>query len=259
MSLPIEIISTDFDGTLHADEETPPVPQRLQALIRQLQDQGAKWVINTGRDFDSLTQGMNGAELEVQPDYLVVLEREIYVREDGHYAPWQDWNGACRLAHAELFARIQPDMPRLVDWITERFTVTLFEDDYSPLWVIARSNGDADAIHAHFAEYCRQVPDLAVVRNEAFAAFAHAAYNKGVSLGEIANRLGVPAERVFAAGDHFNDLPMLSREFAGCLVAPDNAILAVKEKVRAQDGYVSQEPWGHGVACGLEYYLRNHA
>ena len=33
MDLPIQLISTDFDGTLHADHESPPVPERLQELI----------------------------------------------------------------------------------------------------------------------------------------------------------------------------------------------------------------------------------
>ena len=57
-------------------------------------------------------------------------------------------------------------------------------------------------------------------------------------------------------GDHLNDLPMLSGEFAACVVAPDNAIPAVKELVRGQNGYVSHQPWGHGVARGLEHYLQ---
>ncbi len=50
MPLPIQLISTDFDGTLHAEFEDPPVPRDLQELIGELQRQGAKWAINTGRD-----------------------------------------------------------------------------------------------------------------------------------------------------------------------------------------------------------------
>ncbi len=58
MNLPIQLISTDFDGTLHADCENPPVPHDLQALIGDLQKQGAKWVINTGRDLSSVMEGI---------------------------------------------------------------------------------------------------------------------------------------------------------------------------------------------------------
>jgi hypothetical protein len=74
-------------------------------------------------------------------------------------------------------------------------------------------------------------------------------------LGEIARILGIAPSHVFAAGDHLNDLPMLSGEHARCVVAPDNAVPQVKEAVRRQGGYVSHQPWGHGVARGLEHYL----
>jgi len=54
-----------------------------------------------------------------------------------------------------------------------------------------------------------------------------------------------------------NELAMLSGEFARCVVAPDNAVPRVKETVRSQKGYISHQPWGHGVARGLEFYLQN--
>jgi hypothetical protein len=144
---------------------------------------------------------------------------------------------------------------RLQSWINARFQATLYEDAYSPFCLIAGNNADADAIQQFLEAYCAQVPALTVVRNDVYARFSHAAYNKGTALGEIARRLGVRREHVFAAGDHWNDLPMLSGDFARCVVAPDNAIEPVKEMVRRQNGYVSHQPWGHGVARGLEFYL----
>ena len=93
------------------------------------------------------------------------------------------------------------------------------------------------------------------MRNDIYARFSHTAYNKGTALGEIARQLGVAREHIFAAGDHLNDLPMLSGEFAACVVAPDNAVPIVKETVRRSNGYISHQPWGHGVARGLEYFL----
>ena len=67
-----------------------------------------------------------------------------------------------------------------------------------------------------------------------------------------------PPPEIFAAGDHFNDLSMLSGEHAHCVVAVDNAMPVVKETVRRANGYVSHQPWGHGVARGLEFYLERH-
>jgi len=46
MASPIKLISTDFDGTIFAEFENPPIPQALQELIGDLQVHGAKWVIS---------------------------------------------------------------------------------------------------------------------------------------------------------------------------------------------------------------------
>jgi hydroxymethylpyrimidine pyrophosphatase-like HAD family hydrolase len=255
MSLPIQLISTDFDGTLHAEFENPPVPLDLQALLAELQAQGAKWIINTGRDLTSVMEAIARARLTVRPDYLVVVERLVYFLDGSHYAECPDWNETCRAAHADLFARVRPDVPRLVDWIEKRFTATLYEDPYSPFCLIARSNADADAIQEFLHDYCRAIPNLNFVRNDVYARFSHAHFTKGTALGEIARQLGVPRERTFAAGDHLNDLSMLSADFAACLAAPDNAIPEVKAAVLRQNGYVSHQPWGHGVARALEFFL----
>jgi len=139
--------------------------------------------------------------------------------------------------------------------VNKRFSATLYEDAYSPFCLIANNNEDADEIHAYLEAYSAEVPNLSIVRNDIYARFSHAAFNKGTALAEIARQLGIAREEIFAAGDHLNDIPMLSGDYARCLVAPDNAIPAVKELVRRQNGYISHQPWGHGVARGLEHYL----
>ena len=259
MPSPIQIISTDFDGTLFAEFENPPVPGELQRLLGRLQQAGAKWVINTGRDLSSLLESLARARLSVRPDYLVVVEREIYVRDKAQYVGLADWNRDCARAHQELFARVRADLHRLVAWVNERFDAAVYEDSYSPFCLIAENNGDADVIHDFLNAYCAQVPKLTVVRNDVYARFCHEAYSKGTALAEIARRLGVGPDHVFAAGDHLNDLPMLTRERARWLAAPSNAIDLVKETVRHQDGFVSDQPHGYGVARGLEFFLRSPA
>jgi hydroxymethylpyrimidine pyrophosphatase-like HAD family hydrolase len=92
MSLPIQLISTDFDGTLHADFENPPVPHDLQRIIGDLQRQGARWVVNTGRDLSSVMEGMARARLSIKPDFLVVVERDIYCHHDAQYEACVEWN-----------------------------------------------------------------------------------------------------------------------------------------------------------------------
>ena len=256
MSLPIKLISTDFDGTIFAEFENPPIPERVQKLIGDLQSRGAKWVINTGRDMSGLMEALARSRIAVEPDYLVLVEREIFCHTDSQYLGLEEWNLACARVHAELFARIREDVPRIVAWISARFHARLYEDAYSPFCMIAGNNGDADAIHAYLTEYCRGIPQLTVVRNDVYARFSHEAFNKGTALAEITRRLGLSPEVAFAAGDWLNDLPMLSRRYARWLATPSNAVELVKQAVREQDGHVSELSHGDGVAEGLEACLR---
>ncbi len=255
MELPIELISTDFDGTVFSEFERQPVPPGLQQLIADLQARGARWVINTGRDLTSLLEAMARARLTVQPDFLVLVEREIHVRDGASFNPLEPWNSRCAADHARLFAEVAAEVPRLAAWVRERFEAAVYADPWSPFCLVARRNSDADVIHAWLNDYCAGVPNLTVVRNDVYARFSHAAYSKGSALGEICRSLGVSPERVFAAGDHLNDLPMLSRERARWLAAPANAIPAVKEAVRAGGGFVATLPAGLGVEQALIWAL----
>jgi len=253
--MPIKLISTDFDGTLLAEFENPPVPLALQDLIGQLQARGAKWVINTGRDLSSLLETLGRAHLSIKPDFLVVVEREIYRHHQSEYVEDRSWNRACDEAHAQLFQRVRRDVPRLRAWVEARFAATIFEDPYSPFCLIAERIQDADVIHEYLTAYCGEVPNLNVMRNDVYSRFCHQAYDKGTALAEIAGQVGVTAAETFAVGDHLNDLPMLSRQYAHWLAAPGNAIEIVKATVRRQNGHVSTLLHGHGVAEGLQTLL----
>ncbi len=255
MNYPIQLLSTDFDGTLFAEFENPPIPIELQELLAELQQQGVKWVINTGREMSSLMESLARSGMEVKPDYLVLVEREIHIRHQSQYCSLEEWNQPCHRRHRALFESIRGDLPRLAAWINRRFDAILYEDAYSPLCLIANDNGDMDAIHAYLESYCRSVPALNVVRNDVYARFCHEAYNKGSALAELSRRLGVTSDRIFAAGDHLNDLPMLSPAYARLLAAPANAIAAVQHTVRNHQGFISSHSHGQGVAEAIKYYL----
>ncbi|MFN7140190.1 MAG: HAD family hydrolase, partial [Limisphaerales bacterium] len=183
MSLPFKLLSTDFDGTLFAEFENPPVPHKLQDLIAELQAQGVKWVINTGRELSSLLEAMGRAHLLVKPDYLVLVEREIYSHENLKYVGLPEWNEACTRDHEEIFHQVRKDVPYLTDWVSKRFgKAMIYEDPYSPFCLIAEKTADAEAIHEFLDGYCARVPGLTVVRNDVYARFSHVKYNKGSAL-----------------------------------------------------------------------------
>lgn len=257
MKPPIKLISTDFDGTLHTDFENPPVPKELESLIGALQQRGVYWVINTGRDLTSLMESLTKAGLSIRPDYVVVVEREIYELKESDYVSVRDWNERCSQLHSELFEKVRPHMPRIHEWIRSRYQAQVYEDPYSPFCLIAEKVRDAEEIHDYLEVSCKEVGDLVIMRNDVYARFSHKAFNKGTALAEIARRLAIKPDEIVAAGDHLNDLPMLSHEFARWLVAPMNAIQQVKETVLRQNGYVSEKHCGHGVAHGISQVLKS--
>lgn len=252
----LKLISTDFDGTIFSEFADPPIPPSLVRLLQMLQKRGVLWVINTGRDLGSLMETLARCQLPIQPDVLVLVEREIYVHRESQYIPIASWNTACTRDHKALFEGVAGDIPRLtVDLQTRHPQATFYEDAFSPLCVLAQSQSEADAIEKELSGFAAGIPDLEVVRNDVYIRFCHAAYNKGTALAEIARRLKIVPDEILAAGDHFNDLPMLDPIRAKCLVAPANAIPDVQEQVRAAGGYLSARPGGEGVAVGIEFFL----
>lgn len=254
-----KIISTDFDGTIFQEFETPPVPRSLETRIGELQSFGCKWVVNTGRDIANVIDCFARAHLGILPDFLVTVEREIYTRSNGKFEPVTEWNSKCYAFHNELFARVQPYLPDLSKWISSNYKAILYSDGYSPLCVIADNNQVMDKIEQHLLEFCKTIPGLDVMRNDVYARFCHIEFNKGTALKEISRMLGIEPTFVVSAGDHYNDIPMLNKQIAHWLVAPSNAVQKVKDHVLAQNGYVSSLPAGFGVLDAINYFSNNHA
>jgi hydroxymethylpyrimidine pyrophosphatase-like HAD family hydrolase len=250
----IKLLSTDFDGTLFAEFHDPPVPMRLQEMIANLQRQGAKWIINTGRDMSSLMEALARAQIEVEPDYLVLVEREIYLHHESSYVALQPWNTTCDRVHSALYDRLSCDLPGIVHWINSRFHARIYEDPFSPFCLIASSNEDMDRIVEFLEKYTAAYPELSVVRNDVYARFSHVNFNKGTALAELSRRLNVGPEHIFAAGDHLNDLPMLKREYAHFLATPGNGVPAVKARMRQERGFISRHQAGEGIIEALEFF-----
>lgn len=249
---PLRLISTDFDGTVHEDQAQPPFPPALEARLEALQARGVVWVINTGREMASLMETLGRARVRVRPDYLILVEREIHRNQHGHYVPVEPWNSRCARDHQELFGELAVELAALVEELSRRFDATFYEDPWSPLCAIARSNAQMDAIQAELESFRSGRPDLAVVRNDVYIRLSHVGYSKGTALAELQRILGVTRDETLAAGDHLNDLPMLDPRYARHLVTPDNAIPVVKEQVRRHGGWLMAGRAGQAVLEALD-------
>ncbi|MGC8744567.1 MAG: HAD family hydrolase [Verrucomicrobiia bacterium] len=257
MATSFKLIVTDFDGTIFQEFENPPIPLQFQEKIIELQKSNVRWVINTGRDLTSVLELLARSRAKVYPDYIVAVEREIYVRAKENYEPAQEWNALCKSKHEKLFKKVRPFLGELTGFINKNFSASLYSDPYSPLCIIAENNGVMDKICDYLNGFRKNnIPDLAVMRNDVYARFCHKDFNKGTATKEIARMLNLTPDHVFAAGDHLNDLDMLDKNVARYLAAPANALDTVKNRVLNNGGYVSELPSGYGVLDSIEFFLK---
>lgn len=248
----LRLVSTDFDGTIHEDFSDAPIPLSLERRLAELQAAGATWVINTGREMQSLMESLARSRVSIRPDYLILVEREIFRNDRGHYVPVEPWNTRCNEDHGRLFAELAVDLSDLLVGLQSRYDATFYDDPWSPLCAIARSNAQMDGIETELKQFAADRSEVTVVRNDVYVRFSHSGYSKGTALGELQRILGITADETLAAGDHLNDLPMLKSRYARYLVAPANAVPVVKAQVLAQGGWVMGERTGMAVLAGLD-------
>lgn len=77
--------------------------------------------------------------------------------------------------------------------------------------------------------------------------------NKGSTLINLVEHLGIPTGRVMVAGDTMNDFSMYQHGFNGVVL--ENAEEPVKEAAKALDNvYYSSQPGTHGILEALRYF-----
>src|SRR5438034_468636 len=121
MSSRIQLLSIDFDGTLVSHVGEPALNRQCVELIRELQDVGAIWAINTGRSVDLLESGLTNFEFQIRPDFILTTERDVFRRggNGDKWEPFGDWNDRCARDHAELFSSAQPVLAEVIDFVTQ--------------------------------------------------------------------------------------------------------------------------------------------
>ena len=257
MHSPIKLLSVDFDGTLVSRVSEPALDARCMEMIRELQNAGAIWTINTGRSVDLLESGLADFAFPVRPDFILTTERDVYrPGENGKkWEPFGDWNERCARDHAELFSSADSVLAEVVDFVTEQTKARLIYNSEGLEGLVAENDEEMARI-TEFIEQARgEHPKLDYQRNTVWLRFCHTDYHKGAALGELARLLEISRENIFASGDHYNDISMLDGKVAGMPSCPANAIPEVQEAVRNAGGYVAQKDHGAGVHEGLRFFV----
>ena len=248
---PIRLLCTDFDGTLFDHLSQPCIPKPLLDAIQRLQQRGCLWMVNTGRDKSYLLESLLPHCADVYPDYLGTVERELFHWNGHEYRQDAEWNRSVQTIHDDLFKTHETLITKVGQWIRTNFSAQVYEDPFSPVCLIASSQEEAEIIHEGVARITAEVDQLAWVRNDVYARFAHVSIHKGSVMREVARKHAIGPHAMVAAGDHFNDLPMLDRRYAEHLIVPSNSMPEVIEKARREGGYVANSQAGQGLLEGL--------
>lgn len=260
MNSPIQLISVDFDGTLVSRVSEPALDLQCMQLIRELQNGGASWAINTGRSVDLLESGLADFGFPIRPDFILTTERDVF--RPGHnvnkWEPFGDWNERCARDHAELFSLADSVLAEVVDFVMQKTKARLLYNSEGLEGLVAESDEEMARIVEFIELAGTRHPKLNYQRNTVYLRFCHSDYHKGAALAELARLLEVPRENIFAAGDHHNDISMLDGSVASMPSCPANAIDEVKEAVRMAGGYIAEKEHGAGVYQALLHFANGN-
>jgi hypothetical protein len=255
MSRKIQLISTDFDGTLVSHASDPVFDEDCMGLIRELQEAGTIWAINTGRSVSLLEEGLEDFGFPLQPNFILTSERDVFRPTSNGWEPWGDWNERCAQAHAELYESASAVLAEVVDFVTRETRARVIYEINQPAGLIATSEVEMERVTRFIDRAKAGEPKFSYQRNTVYLRFCHADYHKGAALSELSRLTTISRDNVFAAGDHHNDISMLDGRYAGLPSCPANAIDGVKEAVRNAGGFVAEREFGAGVHEALRHFL----
>jgi HAD superfamily hydrolase (TIGR01484 family) len=251
----IKLLSTDFDGTLVDHDSQPHVAPALFTAIAEVQARGGYWAVNTGRELNHIVEGLEEFGFTVQPDYVLTAERELFHRApDGGWQDYGDWNSRCLTAHEELFnvsGELLAEIERFLKTIPGANPISM---GGRIVGLVTSTDEEMDRVCAYLERERSKVPGFQFMRNTVYLRFCHEDYSKGTALGELARLLALTPDEIFAAGDHFNDIPMLDGRYAKWVACPSNAVAAVEKTVRAASGYVARGACSEGVVEALRHF-----
>ena len=261
---PDKLIALDLDGTLLSPDLTVSAANR--AALQRAERAGAQVVIVTGRPYVSADAIVQRLGLEAP---IIAFNGAVIRRPGGGETLYEQLMPAdlaaevveecvARRLHLHYYLGDAMYVTRCSHWA--RLYCSRTTMDCVPAGNLRRYAGQepvkllvVDA-PARIEELLREFRGrwgerLYVTRSMAeYLEFMDPRVDKGRALDRLAKRWGIPRERIMAAGDRLNDLPLL--EHAGHAVAMPEA----EAPLLAVAGFVPPRQ-EDGVAAGIEWFL----
>ncbi len=252
----VGVLSFDFDGTLVDPKSDPQLHPVFFEVIKQFNEVGWVWGINTGRSQMQMLSGFMEGKFPFLPDFLIARERELYTPGRlNRWMPVREWNEKSTKDHKKVYRKSRKFIKQVQQHVEKETNAQWVTEEGDPAGIVANSIEEMaeilDFIDARIGDY----KNLGYLRNTIYLRFSHKDYHKGTSLAEISRRCGVTKEQVFTIGDGHNDIGMLNKEYADMIACPANADDEVKQHVLEQGGYVCQQSASLGVIEAIDHFF----
>ena len=236
----------DLDGTLIGRDER--ISTRVSAAVGRLPD-SVSVSIATGResvDAIRFARELGLSAPQVSDNGAVILDptdgSEIWSAPLGPRVAQGIVTELCGLGLAFIATHAGGTLRRIdevTNWNLTRVSALDVEEDYADE-LVGRFESDAE-LH---------VVKVSLPYNGMWAVdFTRAGINKGAAAGVLARRFGIDAAKMIAAGDSYNDLPLL--EVCGLRIAMGNA----PDELKAIADYVAPPVDEDGLAVAIEEFV----
>jgi hydroxymethylpyrimidine pyrophosphatase-like HAD family hydrolase len=254
----MRLLSTDFDGTLISHGSDGRCSAEFAKVLISHKHSGGYWAVNTGRSLWHAIEGIEKFHAPIEPDFLLTNEREIFHRTpEGRWVPEHGWNQGCLKKHEELFVRAHGLFEKIRELTARHPGINLIEENGWPAGVVTLDESVMEEFVLFLDAERPAFPDFSYQRNTIYLRFSHLDYHKGATLKELCRLLAIAREQVFAAGDHYNDIPMLDGDSAAYNCCPANAIPEVRQTVLKAKGYIASSSAADGIAEAWHHFQAN--
>ncbi|MGX7030796.1 sugar-phosphatase [Vagococcus zengguangii] len=265
----IKLVAIDIDGTLINSNHQ--LTEKTIEVIKQKSAEGMKIVICSGRPLVGMLDVVNQLGLTTDQDYIISYNGALAVNAATHQPfvehslTYDDLASLHQLSldvnahyhYADLEAIYTPHR-RINPYSVHEVTLTGMPLEHLPFEEVNKDNSICKLMFIDPEEEITRIMDeipeqfyeqYNIVRSAPFfLEFLNKDASKGLTLKNLADKLGIDASEVMAIGDNENDISML--EYAGVGVAMGNATEKTKEY--AQKITLSNDE--DGVAYALENF-----
>lgn len=239
-----KLIASDFDNTIYDGREVPP---RVVKAIGEYRRTGGKFVVATGRIFESIRKKM--PLLDADDEVIACQGAALYSMRTGEVLArfplsfevakkvvdfYEAKGDVCHAyADREFFVgKENPFSKVYAEYceVTPHYLGYPLSEHLSKMPAINKVIAilPEDVIDKRLQEVAALLGDVAEVTKSApmFLEVTSVRAGKGNCLVALAERLGIPIEETVAVGDNLNDMSMVRA--AGLGVAVDNSVPALK-------------------------------